>query len=206
VIFGSRREKEVIKLIKEHLNTVLQACEKFKTGIERDDEKALKDVCELEKIGDTIRRDIALKLYEGAFIPAVRANLYRFSEVVDEVLDTLEDCAIEYLNLPEKLDEDVKAYCVTIAEINLKMSRDLVLAFESLEKKADLKDVTLKIRTREEMIDKITHDLYRHLMQKDVDSFWKGKAISDFIVSLVNVSDLIEDAGDIIQILNVSMR
>ncbi len=206
MFFGSRREEEVIKLVKEHLNTVLQACERFKVGIENDDAESLKKVCELEKIGDVLRRDIASKLYEGAFIPAVRVNLYRFSEVVDEILDTLEDCAIEYMNLPVKLDEDVKSYCITITEVNLKMSRDLISAFESLEKKADLRDATLKIRTREEIIDKVKHDLCRFLMQRDVEGFWVGKIISDFIVSLGSVSDLIEDAGDIIQILNVSMR
>jgi predicted phosphate transport protein (TIGR00153 family) len=175
-------------------------------GIENDDVESLKSVCELEKVGDTLRRDIASKLYEGAFIPAVRVNLYRFSEVVDDILDTLEDCAIEYLHLPVKLDEDVKSYCITMAELNLKMSEDLISAFESLEKKADLRDATLKIRTREERIDKIKHDLCRFLMQKDVSSFWEGKAVFDFIVNLASVSNLIEDAGDIIQILNVSMR
>ena len=43
-------------------------------------------------------------------------------------------------------------------------------------------------------------------MHKEVKNFWEGKALSDFITNLVQISDIIEDAGDIIQILNVSMR
>jgi predicted phosphate transport protein (TIGR00153 family) len=204
-IFKGKKEEEAIRLIKEHLNTIKHACEVFKVGLEKDDKLLLAEVCELEKLGDSLRRDIVLKLYEGAFIPAVRSNLYKFAETIDEVLDTIEDAVVVYLYLP-KLDNEIKDYCVNIASINLKMCEDLISAFEALKEGSDLKDKTVKIRNREKIIDRMKNDLYRILMHKEVKNFWEGRALLDFITNLVQISDIIEDAGDIIQILNVSMR
>jgi predicted phosphate transport protein (TIGR00153 family) len=204
-IFRGEKEEEVIRLIREHLNTIKHACEVFKVGLEKDDRSLLAEVCELEKLGDILRRDIVLKLYEGAFIPAVRTNLYKFAETIDEILDTIEDAVVVYLYLP-KLDDEIRDYCINIASINLKMSEDLISAFEALKEGSDLKDKTIRIRKREKIVDRMKHDLYKILMHKEVKNFWEGKALSDFITNLVQISDIIEDAGDIIQILNVSMR
>jgi hypothetical protein len=204
IIIGGEKEKEVIEKFKEHLNTTRLACETFKAAIETGDKDLLSKVCELEKAGDAIRREIALKLYEGAFLPAIRGNLYKLAEVLDEILDMLEDTSVEYARL-SKLDPEIKAYCVRVAKINLKMSEHLLSAFEALDKE-DLKDKTIKIRTGEKEVDGLKHEIYEKLVKKEIKSFWEGKILLDFIDDLVKISDVIEDAGDIIQILNVSLR
>ena len=153
-IFRGEKEEEVIRLIREHLNTIKHACEVFKVGLEKDDRSLLAEVCELEKLGDILRRDIVLKLYEGAFIPAVRTNLYKFAETIDEILDTIEDAVVVYLYLP-KLDDEIRDYCINIASINLKMSEDLISAFEALKEGSDLKDKTIRIRKREKIVDRM---------------------------------------------------
>ena len=198
-----RKEDEVKKLIRRQIELIEKACICLLDGL-RDDEERLKEVCEIEKEGDGVRREIALKLYEGAFLPGIRGNLYRLAETLDEVLDTMEDCVVCYLNCGG-LEGDVKDYCIRIAEVNVKMARDLKEAFEALDRGIP-EEATLRLRMREEMVDRIAQDLLRILMSRDVDSFWRGKAISDFILYLSSVSDVMEDAGDIIQILGVSLR
>lgn len=206
IFFGGEKENEVIKLFMEHLETVRMACEVFKIAIETDDKSVLAEVCELEKVGDTIRRDIALKLYEGAFLPMVRGNLYKLAEIIDEILDMLEDTSVEYTRLISELDPEIRELCVRVANVNLKMSKDLISAFEALGKEEDLRDKTIKIRAREREVDALKNELHKKLVKKEIRNYWEGKILSDFIEKLVKISDIIEDAGDIIQILNVSLR
>ncbi len=202
---GRGKEGEIISLFREHITIIRDACELFLECIRENDRVTISEVCEMEKLGDTIRRDIVLKLYDGAFLPGIRGNLYRLAETLDEVLDTVEDAAIMFMMIPE-LDEGVMAKCVRIAEINLKMAEELLKTFEALRNESDLRDRTIKIRIMEEEVDAIKREIFRRLMETDVQSFWQGMAIYNFIRHLTNVSDLIEDAGDIIQILNVSLR
>ncbi len=203
--FG-RTEKEVIELFREHLNTVKMACEVFLIALETDDKGLFNQVCELEKTGDRLRREIALKLYGGAFLPAMRGTLYKLAETVDEILDMLEDTAIDYLRLNLHLEEDIREMCVRVAKINVKMSNDLIEAFNALRSGDSLENRTVKIRAREREIDVLRNRIYEKLVRRNVDSYWEGKILSDFIDHLVYVSDIIEDAADLIQILNVSLR
>ncbi|RUM35102.1 MAG: TIGR00153 family protein [Archaeoglobus sp.] len=203
--FG-RMESEVIELFKEHINTVKFACEVFLKAIETDDKSLLNQVCELERTGDRLRRDIALKLYGGAFLPAMRGTLYKLAETIDETLDMLEDTAIDYLRLNLHLDDELRELCVRVAKINVKMSNDLLEAFSALRSGDKLENRTVKIRVREREVDTLRNRIYEKIMKRNVSNYWEGKILSDFIDHLVYVSDVIEDAADLIQILNVSLR
>ncbi len=204
-LFG-RTEKEVVELFRGHMNTVKLACEVFLKALETDDKGLFNQVCELERTGDRIRREIALKLYGGAFLPAMRGTLYKLAETVDEILDMLEDTAIDYLRLNLHLDEELRDMCVRVAKINVEMSRDLAEAFDSLKSGERLENRTVNIRAKEREIDILRNRIYEKLVKREVSSYWEGKILSDFIDHLVYVSDIIEDAADLIQVLNVSLR
>ncbi len=204
-MFEKGKEKEIVDLIQDHITLIRDACEIFCKCIKENDKVSISEVCEIEKIGDSVRREIVLKLYEGAFLPGIRGNLYKLAETLDEVLDTIEDATIMFMMIP-KLNEDIMKECVRIAEINLKMAEELLQTFEALRTEKDLRDRTLKIRILEEEVDAIKRDIFKKLIKTDVHSFWEGMIIYNFIRHLTNVSDVIEDAGDIIQILNVSLR
>ncbi len=204
-LFGES-EQEVIKLFDEHFELVKMSCEVFLMALETDDKGLLNQVCELEKRGDKIRREIALKLYSGAFLPALRGTLYKLAETVDEILDMLEDTAIDYLRLNLHLDNEIREMCIRVAKINVKMGRDLLEAFRALKTGKGLENTTLKIRTREREIDVLRNRIYESLIKKEVKNYWEGKILSDFIDHLAYISDLIEDSADLIQILNVSLR
>ena len=65
---------------------------------------------------------------------------------------------------------------------------------------------TVNIRAKEREIDILRNRIYEKLVKREVSSYWEGKILSDFIDHLVYVSDIIEDAADLIQVLNVSLR
>ncbi len=209
VFFGGKLESEVLRLVNEHLKILVDACEVFKLALERDDISLLRSVCELEDEGDRVRREIAMKIYEGAFLPYVRPNIYRFAEIVDEAIDKVEDTTYDYIYLKSCRDsnllEVVKEDLLRIAELNLKSSRRLMEAFNYLVEGGNLSKVTLKIRVYEREVDSIKHELSKKIRGVSVD-VWSALTFLNLLHHIVSVTDLIEDAGDVVQIINVSLR
>lgn len=202
-IFGGKLEEEVIEKTKKFIELLCSACELFRDAVERDDKKLMLKIVEMENEGDVVRREIALKIYEGAFLPYLRPNIYKLIEMIDEVLDILEDSALSYMKI--KTIGDIKDDVLEISNLNLRMCRVFLKAFESLFKGEDLRETTLVIRIYEKKVDELKHDLMDKLEKRDV-AIWEGLILLDFTQNLVRISDLIEDAGDLIQMINVSIR
>ncbi len=143
-------------------------------------------------------------IYEGAFLPYLRPDLCKFVEVVDEVFDLLKDTATYYLDtdLPEPLRNE----CVRVALLNFRMCEMLLITFEAMLEGEDLREKTLAIRIYEKKIDDMKFDIISQAQQVGVADFWSGKMLSDLISGLTSISDIIEDASDHLQILNLSTR
>lgn len=205
-IFGGKKELRVIENIRRHISILHSAAECFKKAMETRDKNQMYCVPDLEREGDSVRREIISAIYEGAFLPFIRSNICRFVEIVDEAFDILEDAASEFEYLGPKLDEDIEEDCIKIADINLNMCDMLLIAFETLFDKGDLKEKTLAIRIYEKQVDEIKFDLISKLRKKEVKDFWEGSILSDFISYLTRISDIIEDASDYLHIINLSLR
>lgn len=205
VIFGGKTEQKVIENIKRHIATFCSASDCFKKAVEEQDKNGMFCVPDLEREGDSIRREIISSIYDGAFLPFLRLSICRFVEIVDEAFDVLEDAAYEYGYL-NKLDEGIRENCIKIADINSKMGEMLLIAFETLFTKEDLREKGLAIRIYEKKVDEIKFDLIENLRKREIKDFWEGKILSDFISYLTHVSDVIEDASDYLQIIQLSLR
>ncbi len=205
LVFGGEKEREVIDRFKEHIKLTSEANEVMKAVIEHGDQSLLDEICEIERMGDAIRREIMLSIYGGAFIPALRQNLCHLAESLDEVLDELEDIA-NLMNLINDIPEFLLPDMSRVAELNSKMSDYLLEAFEALEKSGNLADILLKIKIAEEEVDRIKGSIYKKLKNVELGGFLEWYFFIKFVEKFVNVSDLIEDCADIIQMLNVSLR
>lgn len=200
----SKLEKEVVDDIKSFIEFLCSSCELFRDGLENEDEQKIARVLEMESEGDIFRREIASKIYEGAFLPYLRPNIYKLIELIDEVLDTLEDAGVNYVKIG--IRDNIKDDILEISNLNLKTCRVFLKAFNSLFKgEEDLREATLAIRIYEKKVDEIKYGLMDKLLKEEMN-FWEGKILSDFISNLVTITDLIEDAGDLIQMINVSIR
>ncbi len=204
-MLGGEKEREVIERFREHISLIAEASEIFKTAIEKGDRDIVPEVCEIERYGDALRRETLLKLFEGAFIPVLRPNFYKLAESIDNVLDELEDVAVLYLMIGD-ISDDLLPDLVRVAEINVRMGKLLLKAFESLEKNSEIEDILLKIKISEEEVDSIKSRIYRKIKLLKFENFAEWYLFIRFIEKLLNISDLIEDSADIIQILNVSLR
>lgn len=200
----SKKEQKVTDNMRKHIKLLCNACGLFETAIEKDDQSLMRDLIDIERESDSIRRKIISKIYEGAFLPYLRPDLCRFVEIVDHVFDVLEDIA--HYCLDGKIPEQIKSECIRIAYLNLKICEMLLITFEAMLKGNDLREKTLAIRIYEKKIDDIKFSLIKDIQEIPISNFWEGKILSDFISGLTTISDIIEDASDYLQIINVSMK
>ncbi len=84
VFSGGKTEQRVIENIKKHIKTLCSASDCFKKAVEEQNKDLMLCVSDLEREGDSIRREIISTIYEGAFLPFLRPNICRFVEIVDE--------------------------------------------------------------------------------------------------------------------------
>ena len=199
-----KQEERVIEDIKRHLKLLSNACDSFHRAMEENDKHLAREVFDSEREGDSIRREIVANIYAGAFLPYLRPDLCRFAEIVDRVFDSLQETALNYLevNLPEHLRDE----CVRVAFLNTRMCEMLSMSFDAMLNGEDLREKALAIRIYEKKIDDIKFSIVRDLRQIPVDDFWQGRILADFVSRLTTISDTIEDAGDQLQIINVSMK
>ncbi|MCD4778448.1 MAG: TIGR00153 family protein [Desulfobacterales bacterium] len=200
----SKKEQEVTDNMREHIKLLCSACDLFRTTLENNDRNLMRNLIDLERESDSIRREIISKIYDGAFLPYLRPDLCRFVEIVDHVFDVLEDTAHYYLD--GKIPEQIKNECIRVAYLNSKICEMLLITFEAMLKGDDLREKTLAIRIYEKKIDDIKFSLIKDIRKIPINNFWEGKILSDFISSLTSISDIIEDASDYLQIINVSMK
>lgn len=199
-----KKENAVIEDITKHIKLLCTACGFFKTALETDDQNLMRKVMHIERAGDSIRRDIISKIYEGAFLPYIRPDLCRFVEIVDSVFDLLEDTGYKYLDL--KLPEQLKSECVHVAFLNRRICEMLMMTFEAMIKGEDLREKILAIRIYEKKIDDIKFDLFHDAQKIEITNYWEGEILSQFLSFLTSISDVIEDASDHLQIIHVSMK
>jgi predicted phosphate transport protein (TIGR00153 family) len=203
-LFQGKQEQRVVENMRNHVKLLCRACDSFKKALENDDEGLMRQVTDLERVGDSIRREIISNVYEGAFLPYLRPDLYKFAELVDDVFDRLGDTATYYLDA--KLPDPLREECVRVALLNVRICEMLLLTFEAMLQGKDLREKTLAVRIYEKKIDDLKFGLFKDLRKTPVDVFWQGKVLADFISGLVTLSDIIEDASDHLQVIHVSMR
>jgi len=201
----NKNEQNVIKNIKKHIEILLKASYIFRDALYRGDKSIMSDIPELEREADIIRRVLIAEIYEGAFLPFLRPNIFRFVEIVDEAMNVIKNASVEYGHIYTKLDT-IKDECCKIAVLNSQMIEMLLLAVDSLFFKEDLREKSLAIRIYEKSIDEIKFELTDKLKGLELKDFWEGKLLSDFISHLSGVSDVIEDAGDYLNIIKISLK
>lgn len=199
-----KKEQEVISDITKHIKLLCTGCGFFKTALETDDRRLMRKVMHIEREGDTIRRDIISKIYDGAFLPYIRPDLCKFVEIVDSIFDLLEDTGYKYLDA--KLPDSLKDECVYVAFLNRRICEMLLITFEAMLKGEDLREKILAIRIYEKKIDDIKFDLIRDAQKIEITNFWEGEILSQFLSCLTSISDVIEDASDHIQVIHASMK
>jgi len=204
ILSYGKQEDQVIENVKKHLQLLYLAFDSFYSGIKKNDNSMMREVIDLEREGDSVRREIIETIYAGAFLPYLRPDLCRFVEAIDRVFDSLEDTALNYSDVA--LPEQIREECVRVASMNTNMCEMLAISFDAMVNGEDLREKALAIRIYEKKIDDIKFNILKEMRTTPVDNFWQGRTLAEFVSDLITISDMIEDASDYLQIINFSMR
>ena len=139
-----KKEQAVIGKMKEHIQLLMQACERFHEGLVKKDNSPIRYAINLEREGDAVRREIISGIYSGAFLPYLRPDLCRFVEIVDRVFDAIEDIANRYLEI--EFPDSLRAECIQVALLNVHICEMLLISLDAMLQGEDLREKMLAIR------------------------------------------------------------
>ena len=145
----------------------------------------------------------------GAFLPSTREDLITIATSCDRVANKCEHTAMmmvfQKFTFPEKFNTDIMEM--------LKITRN---AFELLEKAIDklfanlggfIKDHSIlnEIREEESKVDKIEESLYEKVYNLDLP-LAEQRQLGDFVDWIADISDIIENIADNIQIMLITRK
>ncbi|MEM2726704.1 MAG: DUF47 family protein [Archaeoglobaceae archaeon] len=200
-----RAEERVMGNIGQMLNLALSACELLQKAVLQKDKSLLEEISRIERDGDDLRRSTAREIYKGAFLPYLRSNILRLVEDVDDILNTTDKAGkyfrkiqnFEFLNSAHEI-ERVLELNVILCKI---LSKNFIEFFRTPEK---LSEAVIVVRMLEKEADNLKHSILENLREKNFD-FWDGIFTFNFVESLEEISDVVEDTMDTLQVVVLSL-
>ncbi len=211
-MFRDKKAEEAEKLVTKHFGLVKKVLDEFQKMVHDyvTLDKGFKDeayqVHKLEHKADTVRRHIAMKLYEGAFMPIYREDYILLAEVVDEVAN-LTESASDFIVLtrpiiPEFLQEDF----LKMVDATTDSYAPLLAALEMFKKDlSKLMEVTKKVGDKEQAVDELVWELTKKLFKSRLDKAEKLH-LQQLFERIALISNIVEDAADRLEIMAVKRR
>lgn len=212
-IFGGK-ENNVFATIDKHLEAVNSTIVKLKELVEAylngEVERAevlMKEVEELERGADNLRREIETMLYQGAFLPVNRGDYARLSELVDSVADAAESAAHSLILAKPKVPSELKGEILELLDYSLRTYQLLEKAVKALNTDVDEAiEYAKKTEIAEEEADKIEYSLLRKVFESEkITTF--AKIIWDKVITKIgDIADRAEDASDQVLLMALKRR
>ncbi|RLI92828.1 MAG: TIGR00153 family protein [Candidatus Altiarchaeales archaeon] len=205
---AGEREKETIRLIKEHADMTYRVVCEFKnafSALEKKDFMTLKEkvdrVSSLESRADDLRREIEEKMYSGAFLPGSRRIILNFAERIDDVADAAQDAARILIFLE---DREISKDMFDLLELELKDGLDTIdilrRSISDLRNVDELRLAIRRVRRKEHEADEIANKIYSTLYRNVKDPI-TVLLVSKLITYIGNISDKAEDATDALSLI-----
>ncbi len=203
------KAKKIEELVLRHLRQVDESLSAYHKAliayvVDRDVDMAKAMALETHKAegkADDIRREVEIKLLNGALLAPSRRDLLEIIEQVDRlansgeaVLDTL---LLERFEIPEVVVERV----VSIASETEKIIEAVNQAIHALfHDTSQVVEHTREIEKREGNVDRLERDALKAVFKMDAELAYKIQ-LRDFIEQLVEISDRAEDLSDRLDIM-----
>lgn len=206
---------KIVDLFEEHEETVESCLDKFVKTIELYIDEGgskkvkilSKEVHTLETEADKIRRKIIkLLIKEKYLLPNTRRDFLNLLEYIDKVADYAE-AALDYVILQDMDISDIgKKYLIDVLKMTVEqyklLKKAVKLLFENID---DAYEFVAEIEEIESQIDDIERILISRISKRDELSYGLKSLYRDFVTMIANISDIIEDAGDEIELI-IAMR
>jgi len=210
-----RNESEVNEMIEGHVNLVVETLEKFKEGMdlwveEGDLERANKLALEthnLEGEADDLRREIEMKLLNGALMARSRRPLLDMVERTDKLANaaeaSLDFTLLQEIQLPPELVPTTKEIVELSVAIVDKVQKALKTLFGG---DGDVLEYTESIERIEGEIDNLERDFVQDLFNLNDLELAEKILLRQYLEALVEISDRAEDLSDEMEILTATRK
>ncbi len=206
-----KKEKRVVKLCLAHADKILECAEAATAAtshwirVEIDEAKTYQDtVGRLETEADDLRREIRDALYEGAYLPQIREDLFRLIQLVDRVANTCEDVWEFFATQIPDIPDEYRNEFAEIMDLSLQTVRMMHDALQTYFKpKGKIKRVREQLESiylAESRIDRMEWKLTRRIFKSDLELPRKTQ-LQRALSTMTRISDLAEDVADEIDLI-----
>jgi len=212
MMFFDKKEEEADRLLMKLFENIGEVLEEFRTMFvcyiqndKRFKEQAFR-IHTQEHEADLVRREVQLKLFEGAFLPIYREDYVTLAESVDKIANSAEDVG-DYIVLTRPAVPDF------LVDGVMQMIDATVKGYEPLKKSfnilrndmSKLFDIRNQVGESEQSVDSILWDLTKRLFKSDLDLAHKLhlKGLLDIIAK---ISNRMEDVADHFEIMVIKRK
>jgi predicted phosphate transport protein (TIGR00153 family) len=207
-------ELYVQTLFEEHINNVDETLQYMISSIE----SYLKDETEdarnfsykthlNESKADTKRRQIIEIIYTGAFLPQVQKDLIKYLAIQDKIADRAESTCdfliTQQPNIPSEFNDEILLLVQKTYQALSPLKSALSAIFTDFSK---FPETSKNINVIEGEVDTMEWHLTKKIFKKEGFSLAEKQHLHELIFHLVSISDVIEDAADMLESLIVKKK
>ncbi len=201
-----KKEKQVAELVKRHLELTdsclkktRETLEDFLAGSTEELEEASLEVNRLESEADSMQRQIRDVLYSGAYLPEIRADIYRLVDRVDKIAGKAEQCAgflaLQKPGIPEEYQADfLELFGVCVACVH-ELMRAMKTFLKPKGKFEKLQDRSNRVGQLETEADAKEKEITRKIFESELEPAQKLHLLA-FVTMIADIADRAENAAD----------
>ena len=207
--------QKIWNLVDQHLGYVFEcycAFEKFmedflggKPACEMEDQ--YHEIDKLEGAADDVRRRLIKAFLEGSLLPSTRKEILDIVGRMDKIANKCQDIACKLVHENVSIPQ---AYCANMLEITkitkeqyLMMKRALKILFDDYEQLIKNESILDDIMQKEYEVDKLEDATTIALYKDETLDLAEKNHLKYFLGHLADISDMLEDIADHIQIIVV---
>jgi predicted phosphate transport protein (TIGR00153 family) len=201
-----KKEKKVLELIRQHMAYTDQCLKKAREVLETylsGDIAAVQamavEVGELESLADSTKREIRDVLYSGAYLPDVRADLYRLIDRIDEIAGKADYTADFIVCQAPQIPEEYQAEFIEIYSISVACFYELTRAMKTFMKPKGkfekLQERSNRVGQLESEVDEKENLVTERVFGSDLEYAHKLHLIA-FLGLVSSIADITEYASD----------
>lgn len=166
-------------------------------------------VHQMENAADRSLRVMIESLAGGSYLPSTREDLIAIASKCDKIANKCQHTAmlfiVEQFRFPERFGKDVlEIMSITRDQFEL-LEKSISLLFAKFGDLLNDHSILDEIREYESRVDKIEEKLYEQIYAENMDLAHRMQ-LANFVELICDVSDIIEDIADKIQIMLITRK
>lgn len=208
-----KTEKRVAQLILAHAETVekclvaskIAVCAYLDGQVDNDDHVA--EAVEYENEADQVHHQVQDLLYEGAYLPLLRDDLYELSNEIDEIANAAETCVQFLTRQHPYVPEDLRRGFHELTRTSLETIEPLIAALSTyIRPNGEIKNVrnhTHSVRDQEFDADTIEKSLTHRIFASSTLDLSQKLHLEHAVETIARVSDRVEHTAERLEQLSL---